>query len=185
MVLDIIGLSFIILLFIRGYMKGVIVAAFSLIGIILGIICALKFSHILALYFFHQGIITSGWAQVVSYLIIFIGIVLIVRMIAKALETLLRAVMLGVVNRIVGGILYGFIAALVWSSFIWISNQMHLISPETIASSKTYPYLSKLAPWVVNNVAQLWPFAKNIFTDLEHFFMEVNKKLPQHVGADR
>ncbi len=185
MILDIIGIAFIVLFFIRGYMKGIIVAAFSLIGVILGIICALKFSHTLARYFFQKGIITSGWGQFASYLIIFLGIVLLVRLIAKAIETLLKAVLLGQVNKITGGVLYAFIAALVWSSLLWISNQMHLIAPETISGSKTYHYFSQLAPWLVNNIAKIWPFAKNIFTDLEHFFIDVNKKLPQHVGTNR
>jgi membrane protein required for colicin V production len=185
MILDIIGIAFIVLFFIRGYMKGIIVAAFSLIGVILGIICALKFSHSLARYFFQKGIITSGSGQFVSYLIIFIGIVLLVRMAAKAIETFLKAILLGMVNKITGGVLYAFIAALTWSVVLWISNQMHLITPETIAESKTYTYFAQLAPWVMEHIAKLWPFAKNLFADLEKFFIEVNKKLPQHVGADR
>ncbi len=183
MAIDIIGIAFIILFFIRGYMKGVIIAAFSFIGILLGIICALKFSHTLAHYFFQKGIITSGWGQLVSYLILFLGVVLLVRMIAKAIDTLLKAVMLGLVNKLLGGLIYAFLAAVTYSSVLWISNQMHLLTPENISESKTYPYLSQLAPRVVNHIAKLWPFATNIFTDLQHFFEEVNKKLPQHVGT--
>jgi membrane protein required for colicin V production len=185
MVLDLIGIILILLFFIRGYMKGFIIAAFSLLAILLGIICALKLSHILAKYLFDKGIITSGWGQLISYIILFIGVVLIVRLIAKALETTAKAAMLGWVDKGIGGLLYAFLAAVVWSSILWISNQMHLISPETIAYSKTYKYLSPLAPWVFKHIGALLPFAKNVFGDLQHFFEHVNQKLPDHVGADR
>jgi membrane protein required for colicin V production len=92
--------------------------------------------------------------------------------------------MLGVVNKLIGGLLYSFLAAVIWSSLLWIANQMHLIAPETITASKTYIWLSPLAPWVFEHVGKLLPFAKNTFGDLQHFFDHVNQKLPQHVGAD-
>lgn len=182
MVLDIIAISLILLFFIRGYIKGIIVAAFSLLGILLGIICALKLSHTLAAWLLQKGIITSGWGQLISYVLLFIGVILIVHTIAKAIESLLKAMLLGVVNKLLGGFLYAFMAAVIWSSFLWIGNQMHLITPETIAASKTYSILSPLAPWAFEQIGRLWPFAKNVFADLQHFFDNVNKKLPEHVG---
>lgn len=185
MVLDLIGIILILLFFIRGYMKGFIIAAFSVLAILLGIICALKLSHVLAQYLFNKGIITSGWGQLISYLIMFIAVVLIVRLIAKALETTVKAAMLGWVDKSIGGLLYAFLAAIVWSSLLWIGNQMHLIAPETIAYSKTYSYLAPLAPWVFTHVGALLPFAKNTFSDLQHFFEHVNQKLPDHVGTAR
>lgn len=185
MILDVIGITFIILFFIRGYMKGFIIAAFSLLAIILGIICALKLSHALAVFLFDKGIVTSGWAQLVSYIIIFVGVILLVRLIAKAIETALNLVMLGLVNKLFGGILYAFTAAFIWSSLLWLFNQMHLISPETIAASHSYKWFTPVAPWVCTHLGHLLPFAKNTFADLQQFFNHVNQKLPQHVGAAR
>lgn len=79
MALDIIGIILIILFFIRGYMKGIIVAAFSLLAIVLGAICALKLSHLLAEWLFKKGYITSGWGQLISYIILFLVVVVLVR----------------------------------------------------------------------------------------------------------
>ena len=45
--LDFVGLTIIIIFFIRGYMKGIVVALFSVLAVILGIICALKLSGLL------------------------------------------------------------------------------------------------------------------------------------------
>lgn len=184
MVIDIIAITLIIIFFIRGYMKGIIVAVFSLVAIILGIICALKLSERLATYLFDKGYVTSGWAQVISYVILFIGVVWLVRIIAKALESALNVAMLGWVNKGVGGLIYAFLAVIICSSMLWLAAEMQILSPDTIAKSKTYPYIEPVAPWVADKVGGLWPMAKSVFTDLQTFFSNVNDYLPEHVDTD-
>ena len=95
----------------------------------------------------------------------------------------MNAVMLGWVNKSIGGLLYSFMAAIIWSSLLWIGARMHLISQHTIDGSRTYTYFSELAPWVCAEVGKLLPFAKNVFSDLRQFFDHIDQKLPSHVGA--
>lgn len=180
---DFIGIIIIIFFFIRGYMKGIIVAAFSLISIVLGIIVSLKLSGWLAQWLLEKGLVTSGWAQIISYAILFIAVIIVVRLIAKAFETTLQLAMLGWANGLIGGLLYAYLGAIVWSSVLWISNQMHFISPETIVYSKTYKYFEPIAPWAFEQVGKFLPFAKDTFESLQHFFDHVNKTLPENVGA--
>ena len=177
MALDIIGLTLIIIFFIRGYMKGIIVAVFSMLAVLFGIICSLKLSEKLATWLFEKGYVTSGWGQLISYLVIFTAGFLLVRLIAKAIDTVSKAAALGWLNGLIGGLIYAFMIALVWSSVLWLGNQMQVLKPEMIASSKSYPYLSELAPWVFQKVGLLWPMVKDIFADLQVFFANVNKKL--------
>jgi hypothetical protein len=33
-------------------------------------------------------------------------------------------------------------------------------------------------------LGKLLPFARNVFSDLQHFFDTINQKLPQHVGTN-
>lgn len=183
MILDVIGIILIVLFFIRGYMKGFILAAFSVLAILLGIICALKLSSAFAAWMLARGYVSSGWVQVVSYVLLFIVVVIIVRLIGKLLEKALEALMLGILNRLTGGLLFAFLGAVLWSSLLWIGSHMHIITPELIASSHTYAWLSRLAPWVFEQAGQLLPFAKNTFSNLEHYFDSLNQKLPEHVGA--
>lgn len=183
MVLDIIAITLIIIFFVRGYMKGIIVAAFSVLAIVLGIICALKLSEVLARYLFEQGWVTSGWAQIISYIILFVGVVWGVRMVAKAMESAMQAVMLGWVNKGLGGLFYAFIAIMAWSALLWLGTEMVIVTPEMIATSKTYEYTQPIAPWVADKVGYLWPMAKEVFSDLELFFDNVNEYIPQHVDT--
>lgn len=183
MILDIIGIALIILLFARGYRKGIIVAAFSLLGMILGVICAMKLSGKLAAWLMGKGIVTSSWGLIVSYLILFFGVVLLLRLGARILERSARAVWLGGINKLTGGILYALIGAFVWSTCLWIGNHAHLFTPEILTQSRTYDYYAPIAPWVFANVGAVLPFAKNILGDLQGLFDQVNQKLPEHVGA--
>lgn len=171
--LDFVGITIIILFFIRGYMKGIIVAIFSVLAVILGIMVALKLSGWLAQWLLEKGLVTSGWGQLISYAILFVGVLLLVRLISKAIETSLNVVALGWVNRVVGGMLFACLAAIVWSSLLWIMNQMGLLSPEAQAASHTYVYLEPLAPWAFNGIGKLLPFAKDIFHDLQQFFDKI------------
>ncbi len=185
MIIDIIAITIIIIFFIRGYMKGIIVAAFSLIAIILGIICALKLSERLAVYLFNEGYVTSGWAQIISYIILFVGVVWLVRIIAKAIESALNVAMLGWVNKSIGGIIYAFLAVTICSSLLWLGSEMQLLSPDLADNSKTYPYIEPIAPWVADKLGVIWPMARDVFADLQNFFNNVNEYLPEHVGTDR
>jgi len=173
MALDVTGLIIIILFFVRGYSRGLIVAAFSVIAILLGLLCALKLSQSFASWLLEHGYTTSGWAQPVSYIVLFVGVVLAVRLIARMLQKAVEGMMLGTANKLAGGILYGFLGTVLWSSLLWIGARMNFYSPELIASSKTYSFLSCVAPWFFSCAGHLLPFAKDVFANLESYFGKV------------
>jgi len=183
--LDFIGISILIIGFIRGYMKGVLVAAFSIVGVVLGVMIALKLSGWLGYWLLEKGWVTSGWGQLISYVILFLGVVLLVRFIAKAVESGLQLAMLGWVNRIAGGVIYVLLAALIWSSFLWLLDQMHVLKSEAIARSKTFGWFQPIAPWVYAHIGSVLPFARDIFQDLGVLFDKIDKTIPSDVGTHR
>ncbi|MBS1589882.1 MAG: CvpA family protein [Bacteroidetes bacterium] len=183
MTLDLAILGIILIFFIRGYMKGIIVAAFSALALMLGLLCALKLSGKLAKWMLDHQWISSGWAQLAAYIILFFGVVFLVRLMSKAVQSIAQHTMLGWLNGLMGGIVYGFMAAVVCSSVLWISNQIHLLSPETKTYSKTYSYIEPLAPKIYERIGNVLPIAKNVFSDLQTFFENANQSLPEHVGS--
>ncbi len=176
MALDITGLIIIALFFIRGYTRGLIVAAFSVIAILLGILCALKLSQSLATWMLAHGYTTTGWAPMLSYLILFVGVVLVVRIVAKMLQKAIETIKLGLLDKLAGGILYGILGAVLYSSILWIGARMNMFSPELVATSKTYPWLSQVAPHFFSFAGNLLPFAKDVFGKLQEFFDKVGQK---------
>ena len=182
MALDITGLILIALFFLRGYMKGIIVATFSVLAILLGLLVSLKLSQSLASWMLEKGFTTSGWAPILSYVVLFVAVVWAVNLVAKMLQKAIEGMMLGIFNKIAGGILYGFLGAVLWSSLLWLGGQSHLISPETVSGSKTYVYIAALAPWFFNWAGSVLPFVKDTFGNLQHFFNSVNQH-PADVGT--
>ena len=176
MAIDVTGLIIIGLFFYRGFTRGLIVAAFSVIAILLGILCALKMSQSFGTWLLEHGYTTAGWAPIVSYLVLFVGVVILVRLIAKMLQNAVEHMMLGTVNKLAGGALYGLLGAIVWSSILWMSAKMNMFSPELIAASTTYSWMSQLAPWFFGFAGNILPFAKDVFGNLAHFFDTINKK---------
>lgn len=185
MTLDLIAITLAFLLFVRGYKKGVIVALGSVLAILLGITCALSLSAKLSVYLFEKGFAGSALAPLISYAILFIGVVWIVRFLVRFLEKTTSAVLLGWVNKSIGGLLYVGLGMIIYSSVLWLCNSAHILSPETIVQSQCYKYLAPIAPWVFAHIGEVIPFAKNTFADMRHFFEGVNQQLPEHVGTPR
>lgn len=183
MILDVIGIILLILFFIRGYSRGFIVAAFSVLAILLGILCALKLSQSLSAWLLARGYVSSGWVQVISYILLFAAVVLIVHLIARLLQKVVEGLMLGLINKLAGAILYVFLGVVLWSSFLWIGAKMNIIGQDTINASKTYSFFSKIAPWFFDLAGRLLPFVKDTFSKLEHFFDTINQKSSGDVGA--
>ncbi len=150
----------------RGYRKGLIVAVFSLVAVVLGMIVALKLSHVLAAWLMAQEWVSGTWAPMLAYAVLFIGVAWGVRAGAKAIERATNAVALGLLNRLGGAALYIFLAAVVWSSVLWLASLAGVFSPEAIAKSDTYAYIAPVAPWVAAHIGVVLPFAKSLFADL-------------------
>ena len=163
--LDLITATVVALGFLRGYRKGLVVAVFSFVAVLLGVLVALKLSRLLATWLVEQGA-GSAWAPMVAYILLFVGVGFLVRQGARMVEGLTKAVMLGVVNKLAGGVLYALVGAIVWSSALWLAARVGLVSEKTKASSETYAYVEPLAPATFEKASVVLPFARDIFSDL-------------------
>jgi|TARA_B110001469_G_scaffold126439_1_gene144087 membrane protein required for colicin V production len=91
---------------VMGFKKGLILELASLVGLILGIYGAIKFSDYTAEKLVQYAEITQEWLGLISFLVTFIAIVFGVFLLAKILNKALKLVALGTVNRILG-LLFG------------------------------------------------------------------------------
>ena len=91
---------------VMGFKKGLILELASLVGLILGIYGAIKFSDYTAEKLAQYVEITQEWLGLISFLVTFIAIVFGVFLLAKILNKALKLVALGTVNRILG-LLFG------------------------------------------------------------------------------
>ena len=86
MIFDGIILILICISFYRGWKKGILWAVFSMVSVVIGILLSLKLSHQVADYLFKQNIMTSQYTLLISFVLIFVLVVLLFRFGIKLIE---------------------------------------------------------------------------------------------------
>lgn len=177
MLIDVIFALLAVLAIIQGYRRGLIAAIFSFLAIIVGMAAALKLSAVAAKYIGHTVKISEKWLPIISFIVVFLIVVILVRLGAKAIQRLTETLMLGWVNRLGGVIFYIAIYTVVFSIILFYAAQIKIISTKTIDASRTYSFIRPWGPRAINGLAALIPAFKNMFTELENFFSGVSDKL--------
>lgn len=175
MTIDIIFLIIFLWAFYRGFVKGFIFSVFSFLAFFIGIIAALKFVHTVSVMMQGWFDINSKYLPFIAFIFVFIGIIFLIKFLAKLLTGFINLIQLKLINKIAGGLLSVFIFFFIFSTLLWLFNQVNLISPEIKVSSYAYPLIEPLAPAVINTVGELIPFIKGTFQSLESFFEELAK----------
>ena len=176
MFIDIICLLLLIWAVFKGLRNGLVVAVFSFLAFVIGLAAALKLSTIAAAYIGSNTNISQRWLPFIAFAAVFLIVVLLVRLGAKAIEGLLTMAMLGWANRLGGVILYALIYLFIFSVILFYAAQLHLLKPETLQASVTYPYLQPLGPKIINALSYVIPWFKNMFDELGRFFEGVPTK---------
>ncbi|MBL7723243.1 MAG: CvpA family protein [Chitinophagaceae bacterium] len=177
MILDLLLVVVIVLAVIKGFQRGLIIGVFSLVAVIIGLAAAMKLSIVVADYIGKAVSVSDEWLPVISFAVVFIAVVLLIRLGANAIERTVEIVMLGWVNRLGGILLYAAIYIVVFSVLLFYAEQVDIIRPETIEKSVTYSFIQPLGPKAIDSMGTIIPLFKGMFSDLELFFENVSKKI--------
>ena len=178
MIIDIIVAIILILAVIKGYRQGLIVALFSAIAFIIGLAAALKLSAVVADHLGKAVKVSDKWLPIISFAIVFLIVVLLVRLGAKFIQKTVELAMLGWLNRLGGILLYAGLYILIFSILIFYADQLGFIKPETKNASVTYNYIQPWGPQLMDGLGKIIPIFKGMFADLEEFFDSVSKQVP-------
>ena len=177
MLLDLIFAVIIVLAIFKGYQRGLIIGLFSLVAVIIGLAAAMKLSTVAAGYIGKAVKISQEWLPIISFSIVFIIVVLLIRLGANAIEKTVEVVLLGWLNKLGGILLYTIIYTIVFSVLLFYSEQIKLVKPETIQQSAIYSFVQPWGPKSINGVGAVIPAFKDMFSELEHFFDGIAKKI--------
>jgi len=179
MILDLIFVIILVLAIFKGYRRGLIVGLFSFIAFIVGLAAAIKLSAIVAGYIGKAVKVSDQWLPIISFAVVFMLVVLLVRLGANLIQRTIEIAMLGWVNRLGGIVLYAALYITVFSIVIFYAEQIHLIKQETIDKSVTYSFVKPWGPKAINGLGTLIPWFKDMFAELEKFFGNVSDKMAQ------
>ncbi len=140
----------------RGFRKGLVIEAASLISLILATWGAIKFSGYLSELLSQEYEFETEYLPIVSFFLVFIGVVILVFIAARLLEGLLKLTMLSTFNKISGAVFCCFKYALIVSVLLFITNSFSetnpFVSNELKTSSYLYTPLSELSITLIPNL---------------------------------
>jgi len=178
MIIDILFAVILVLAIIKGYSRGLIIAVFSLVALVVGLAAAMKLSTLAAGWLKDTVNVSAKWLPVLAFVLVFVLAVLLVRLGAKALEKTVEWAMLGWVNRLGGIIFYVALYIVIFSVALFYADKAKLVSEKTIEASQTYGFIAPWGPKVINALGTVIPFFKDMFHELEVFFAGLQDKIP-------
>jgi len=141
-------------------------ALFSLAAILLGIIGAFKLMGAGVAWLANQWDVDPTILPYISFLIIFLLIVILVKFTGTLLKASISETILGEADQILGGILGIIRYAFLMSVLIWIFSSMNMNLPEAWKKdSYLLPTLEKTAPFISEKVGSFIPSVKDLFRE--------------------
>ena len=175
--IDIIFAILMIIAIIKGFRRGFIVAVFSIIGFIIGLAAALKFSALVAVYLQKNIAVAGKWFPFISFALVFIVVVILVNWGGKLVEKTFEMAFLGLINRLSGALVYILLYSIIFSVFLFYAEKINLFNKESIQQSITYSFLKPWAPAIIGGFGYFIPWFKDSFNQLESFFEGVADKI--------
>ncbi len=149
----------IVLMAISGYNHGFIKELASLAALVLGVYFAVYFSDVVAGFLISNFKISHRYVFILSFLITFMGVVLLVSMIGKMLDNIASLAALGFVNKIFGLVFGLFKGILIMSIFLVIFNMIdtkgRILKDENKKGSLLYQPLFQVAPLILINIKNI------------------------------
>lgn len=156
----------------KGYSKGLVVALFSFVGMIVGMLLALKCSAVVAVWLGEETKLDAKWLPFLAFLLIIIGVYFGVRMLAALVQKSLEFAMLGWANRVGGILLYALLYSSLLILVLFYADKMELLSAEAKADSQFYQFMHGFAKPILSFIADALPFIKNMLHQLTDFFTD-------------
>lgn len=147
-----------------GYKEGFLMEIISLLGLILGIFLGFKLMGEGMIILEERFNVDQSTLPYVSFIAIFVGVVLLVRLMGSLIRQSLDKSFLGSVDQALGGALGVFRTLFMISVVLWILDSLKL-SPrdEWVEGSWLYPFTANLAPTLANWAGQFVPWFKEVF----------------------
>ena len=175
--IDILFAIVIILAVVKGIRKGLVVALFSILAFIIGLAAALKLSAVTAMYLQNNVAVPGKWLPFVSFVLVFVLVVIIVNLGGKFIEKSFEMAFLGWANKLAGAALYVILYTMILSVFLFYADKIQLLQPAAFQQSVTWPYIRPWGPAVIENFGKVIPVFKDSFSSLQQFFAAVADKI--------
>lgn len=134
----------------KGITKGFLVQAGTLVALVVGMFVAYKFSEWLGTWMHSNWKIAVKVAYYASFALLFLGVLVGMYFLTRALEQMIKTMSLNWLNRLAGFLFSMLKMALIVSTLIYIFEainlKMKLVDRKTTQASLVYRYVQPVAP---------------------------------------
>ena len=177
MIIDVIFIFLMILATIKGFRNGFVVAIFSFLGIIIGLAAAMKLSILVAGWLKDTTHISAAWLPFLSFALVMIGVIILVRLGALFIQSAMEMVLLGWLNKLSGILLYAAIFTTLLSVVLFYAEKIHWIKSDTFMASHLYAFIQPWGPKAINLFGTILPIFKGMFEELSLFFGNIHQSV--------
>lgn len=155
----------------QGFRKGLLLELVSLVGLVIAILGGLKLlDTALPVMKSFVGDV-HGLLPYVTFLVVFVGIILMIHMGGLILKKVLDFTPFGLFDNLLGGLLGALKWCVALSLLLYVSEMAGIsVSPETAASSMVYPLVVKTTPYALDILGYVLPFVKALIFSLRQHF---------------
>jgi membrane protein required for colicin V production len=152
----------------KGLKNGLMAAVLTLIAYVVALLVSIQFgSKIAAMLTASMGE-TAFWVPTVSFLIVFISVILLFKFLISLVNKAVEFAMLGWINKIGGVLFYLALYTLILTIiFYWLSHIAFLKSGY-LGNSYVYTILHDKLPVIIRFWGSIWPSLETSFKDLQH-----------------
>lgn len=177
MLIDIIALLLLVLAIYKGWSQGLIMSIFSFLSFFIAIILAFYFSAQVAGYFKQSTGSDSKWYSFLAFFAVMIGAIIIIRIIGKMIEKVAELMLLGLVNRIAGIIIFGFLYFGLMSVLLVYLTRFQLVSSQFLSESRVGHYCIPFGNWIIESFSDWFPDIKTLFNNSKDYIQQKGESL--------
>lgn len=171
--LDIILLIPLIFGGVMGFKKGLLLELFGILAFVLAIIGGFKLMELGMSYLsdYLEGV--DHLLPFISFLVIFIAIILLVNMLGKLVKKMVDMTLLGGVDKFAGAIIGIVKWAIGLSIILWLTLNFGIELPGQDEELVLYPFLADLGPNIISALDVVLPFAEEMLESIKELISPV------------
>lgn len=161
---DIFLALFILLGAYHGYKSGFLVELFSLVAVILGVLCGFKLMGAAMMLLSDKIDVNEKVLPYVAFIAVFLIVVIIVNLLGKLISASVNRSFLGALDKAAGGLLGLIRTIFMLSVVLWIVDALKLnFLPNWTEDSWLCPVIANVAPTFTIWISELLPVFKDVF----------------------
>ena len=135
---------------VKGGINGLIVELASLLALVLGVWGAIHFSDTVGEYLAQHLEWEEKYIALSAFIVTFLGIMIVVSYLGKALTSIASIIALGWLNKLLGALFaflkYSFMLSIIAVIFLQINSQFNIVERKNLKESILFEDLAKFAP---------------------------------------